>query len=113
MRDGIRRLIAASKGEEVFLRAQAAGISWAVIRAPEENYDITHYRQRDFWRGVEHPEIGRAIPYPRGPFMSDALGIEPRARAPHLGEHTAQVLERDLGLDAARIAALTAAGVAR
>ena len=113
VRDGIRRLIAASKGEEVFLRAQAAGISWAVIRAPEENYDIAHYQQRDFWRTVEHPEIGRAIPYPRGPFMSDALGIEPRARAPHLGEHTAQVLERDLGLDAARIAALTAAGVAR
>ncbi len=113
VRDGIRRLIAASKGEEVFQRAQSYGISWAVIRAPEENYDIPHYQQRDFWRTVEHPEIGRAIPYPRGPFMSDALGIEPRGRAPHLGEHTAQVLERDLGLDDAQIAALIAAGVAR
>ena len=113
VRDGIRRLIAASKGEEVFHRAQSYGISWAVIRAPEENYDIPHYQQRDFWRAVEHPEIGRAIPYPRGPYMSDQLGIAPRGRAPHLGEHTRHVLEGDLGLPAAQIAALAAAGVIR
>jgi crotonobetainyl-CoA:carnitine CoA-transferase CaiB-like acyl-CoA transferase len=113
VRDGIRRLIAASKGEEVFHRAQSYGISWALIRAPEENYDIPHYQQRDFWRPVEHPEIGRAIPYPRGPFMSDQLQLEPRGRAPHLGEHTAEVLERDLGLRPAQIAALAAAGVVR
>ena len=49
-----------------------------MIRAPEENYDIPHYQQRNFWRDVEHPEIGRAIPYPRGPWLSDELGIEPR-----------------------------------
>jgi crotonobetainyl-CoA:carnitine CoA-transferase CaiB-like acyl-CoA transferase len=113
VREGIRRLIAASKGEEVFLRAQSYGISWAVIRAPEENYDIAHYQQRNFWRSVEQPEIDRAIPYPRGPYMCDALGIEPRGRAPHLGEHTNEVFERDLGLLAAQIAALAAAGVIR
>src|SRR2546426_11819120 len=65
-------------------RAQASGISWAVIRAPEENYDLPHYQQRNFWRAVEQPEIGRAIPYPRGPFMAEELQIEPRRRAPHL-----------------------------
>jgi len=113
VREGIRRLIAASKGGEVFARAQASGISWAVIRAPEENYDLPHYQQRTFWRDVEQPEIGRVIPYPRGPFMAAELGIEPRRRAPHLGEHTTQVLERDLGLDPKEIAALAAAGVVR
>lgn len=113
MRDAIRRLIAASKGEEIFHRAQSSGISWGVIRAPEENYDVPHYRQRDFWRDVEHPEIGRAIPYPRGPYMSDRLHIEPRGRAPRLGEHTLQVLGSDLGLRGQEIAALVAAGVAR
>ena len=53
------------------------------------------------------------IPYPRGPYVSDELRIEPRGRAPHLGEHTTQVLERDLGLRDAQIAALAAAGVLR
>jgi benzylsuccinate CoA-transferase BbsE subunit len=113
IREGIRRLIAASKGEEAFHRAQANGITWAVIRAPEENYEVPHYKERDFWRSVEHSEIGRAIPYPRGPYLADALGIEPRGRAPHLGEHTRQVLEGDLGLREGEIAALTAAGVVR
>jgi len=113
IRDAIRRLIAASKGEEIFHRAQSSGISWGVIRAPEENYDVPHYQQRDFWRDVEHPEIGRAIPYPRGPYMSDRLHIEPRGRAPRLGEHTTQVLGSDLGLRGQEIAALIAAGVAR
>jgi crotonobetainyl-CoA:carnitine CoA-transferase CaiB-like acyl-CoA transferase len=113
VRDGIRRLIAACKGEEVFSRAQSYGISWGLVRAPEENYDVPHYQQRDFWRAVEHPEIGRAIPYPRGPYMSAELGIAPRGRAPHLGEHTRRVLEGDLDLPAARIAALAAAGVIR
>ena len=111
--DGMRRLIAACKGEEVFTRAQSYGISWGLVRAPEENYDVAHYQQRDFWRDVEHPAIGRAIRYPRGPFMCDALGIAPRGRAPHLGEHTRLVLEGDLGLPAVQVDALAAAGVVR
>lgn len=113
IRDGIRRLLAASKGEEAFHRAQSYGITWAVIRAPEENYDAAQYKEREFWRSVEHPEIGRSIPYPRGPYLSDQLQIEPRGRAPHLGEHTNEVLERDLGLRHDEIAALAAAGVLR
>src|SRR5262249_5818315 len=48
VRDGIRRLIAACKGEEVFHRAQSYGISWGLVRAPEENYDVAHYRERGF-----------------------------------------------------------------
>ena len=113
IRDGIRRLIAASNGEECFHRAQSSGISWAVIHAAEENYDIPHYQQRDYWRSVEHPQIGRAIPYPRGPIACDALQLEPRGRAPNLGEHTRQVLAHDLGLPEDQIAALTAAGAIR
>ena len=113
VRGAIARLIAASKGEECFHRAQSYGISWGLVYAVEENYDIPHYQQRDYWRSIEHPEIGRSIPYPRGPFASDELKIEPRGRAPHLGEHTKQILAQDLGLHAEQIAALTVAGAIR
>ena len=113
IRDAIARLIAASNGEECFHRAQSYGISWGLVHAAEENYDIPHYRQRGYWRPVEHPEIGRAIPYPRGPFACDELGIEPRRRAPHLGEHTREVLEQDLGMCGDAIEALTASGAIR
>ena len=110
IRDAIRRLVAVSDAEECFRRAQTSGISWAMIRAAEENYDLPHYQQRDYWRHIEHPQIGRAIPYPRGPFVCEVLQIEPRGRAPYLGEHTRYVLTHDLGLTEQAIAALTAAG---
>jgi crotonobetainyl-CoA:carnitine CoA-transferase CaiB-like acyl-CoA transferase len=113
IRDGIRRLVAATPGEEAFHRAQAMGITWAVINAPEENYSLRHYQEREFWRPVEHPEIGRSIPYPRGPYMSDDLQIEPRGRAPHLGEHTVEVLKEFLNFGDDQIAALAATGVIR
>lgn len=112
IRDSIRRLIAASNAEDCFHRAQNMGISWAMVGGAEENYGLTHYEQRGYWRNIEHPQIGRAIPYPRGPFACDALGTEPRGRAPNLGEHTLQVLTQDLGLNAQAITALAAAGVA-
>lgn len=113
VRDAIARLIAASNGEECFHRAQSYGISWGLVHAAEENYDIPHYRQRDYWRTIEQPQIGRGIPFPRGPFACDALGIEPRGRAPHLGEHTQDVLAHDLGLSTEAIDALRASGVVR
>jgi crotonobetainyl-CoA:carnitine CoA-transferase CaiB-like acyl-CoA transferase len=113
VRDAIGRLIAASNGEECFHRAQSYGISWGLVHAAEENYDIPHYQQRNYWRPIEHPEIGRAIPYPRGPVACDEIGIEPRRRAPHLGEHTRQVLQGDLGMNEKEIAVLTATGAIR
>ena len=113
IRDAVARLIAASSGEECFHRAQSYGISWGLVHAAEENYEIPHYRQRNYWRSIEHPEIGRAIPYPRGPVACDAIGIEPRRRAPSLGEHTRQVLQQDLGLSSQDIASLTAVGAIR
>jgi crotonobetainyl-CoA:carnitine CoA-transferase CaiB-like acyl-CoA transferase len=47
---------------------------------------------REFFRGVDHPELGREIEYP-GPFVRASAG-EPRIRRrpPLLGEHTAEVL---------------------
>lgn len=113
IRDAVARLIAASDGEECFHRAQANGISWGLVHAAEENYDVAHYQQRDYWREIEHPEIGRAIPYPRGPFDCDALGIEPRGRAPHLGANTDSILTQDLGLSAEAISVLRDSGAIR
>lgn len=111
IREGLIRLVNAVPAEEAFRRGQAIGLPWGAIRAPEENYDLPHYQQRNNWIPVQHDEIGQQVLYPRGFFACEELDVRPRARAPHLGEHTSAVLSRDLGLGDGEIAALTTTGV--
>ncbi len=111
--EGIIRLLSKVTSEEAFNRGQALGMAWAVIRAAEENMDLEHYKQRDYWQPIEQPEIGRTILYPRALHTNDLLGTRPKHRAPHVGEHTATILKNDLGVDDARIEALTKTGVVR
>ena len=111
--DGIKRLIATETAEQVFLRGQGMGLPWVDIRRPEENLTKDHYKERGFWVDVQHEEIGKAVPYPKGFFLSDELGMSPARRAPHLGEHTSSILTTDLGLTAAQVEILTTTGVAR
>lgn len=110
---GLTRLLANVPAHEAFLRAQSIGLAWTVVRAPEENLEFEHYKERDFWTSVEHSEIGKAILYPRGFFGGDELGQRPERRAPHLGEHTHAVLKADLGMDDAQVDVLARTGVIR
>ena len=57
-----------------------------------ETAESAQLAAREFWREIEHPELGRSIRYP-GPF-AHATESPPRvsSRAPRIGEHTAEVL---------------------
>jgi crotonobetainyl-CoA:carnitine CoA-transferase CaiB-like acyl-CoA transferase len=49
-------------------------------------------KAREFWRKIDHPELGREVTYP-GPFAKlSQTPIQYRRRAPLLGEHTEEVL---------------------
>lgn len=111
--DGIKRLVATETAEQVFLRGQGMGLPWVDIRRPEENFGKDHYTERGFWVDVEHDEIGKSVPYPKGFYLSDELGMSPARRAPHLGEHTTSILTNDLGLSAEQVEILKTTGVAR
>ena len=108
----VSSLLGKVTAQEAFERAQSIGLTWGVIRSPEENLDIHHFAERGFWRDVEQPEIGKSLPYPRGFWKSDGLDVSPDGRAPHLGEHTHAILH-ELDYDDAQISALTTTGVAR
>jgi crotonobetainyl-CoA:carnitine CoA-transferase CaiB-like acyl-CoA transferase len=73
---------------------------------------ITHpyFTAREMVRRVPDSVLGE-VTIPGFPFKFGALPELPDLRAPVLGEHNAQVLRERLGLDAARIDALTASGV--
>lgn len=73
--------------------AQERGLMWAPLRQPHESLDDPHWQARGSHAWIEHPELGRALPYPAGKWLGTATRWQAARRAPRLGEHTAQVLE--------------------
>jgi len=106
----IDTLVASLTAEEVFHRAQAKGLLWASVRVPEENLDDPHFQARGTFQLIHQPELGRALSYPVSVATDGRQRVTAFERgAPHLGEHTQEVLSQ-VGYSDADISALTAAG---
>ena len=107
----IDTLVASMTAEEVFHRAQAKGLLWASVRYPEENIDDPHFQARGTFQSIRQPGLDRDLSYP----VSVATDGKQRVtafqrRAPHLGEHTREVLKQ-AGFSDAEINALAAQSV--
>jgi crotonobetainyl-CoA:carnitine CoA-transferase CaiB-like acyl-CoA transferase len=106
----IDRLVASMTAEEVFHRAQAKGLLWASVRAPEENLADPHFQARGTFQAIDRPEIDRPLYYPASVATNGSERLTTFERgAPHLGEHNNEVLTQ-LGLSDADIRTLTEAG---
>ncbi len=106
----IDTLVASLTAEEVFHRAQAKGLLWASVRYPEENLDDPHFQARGTFQRIHQPELGRALSYPVSVATDGRQRVTAFERgAPHLGEHTQEVLSQ-VGCSDADISALTAEG---
>jgi crotonobetainyl-CoA:carnitine CoA-transferase CaiB-like acyl-CoA transferase len=78
--------------EEFFRGGQTRGLACGVVAAPEEAFESEHFVARGFPVEVEHEDLGRAYRYPGAPFLMTASPWRIARRAPHLGEHDADVL---------------------
>ncbi|MFV0298077.1 MAG: CaiB/BaiF CoA transferase family protein [Hyphomicrobiaceae bacterium] len=96
--DLVANFIASLPAEEVYHAAQQRGFTWATVRAPEDLLEDGHLKDRDFWKDVEHPELGRSFVYPGEAAIYNGTPWMISRRAPLLGEHTAEVL-RDAGIE--------------
>jgi crotonobetainyl-CoA:carnitine CoA-transferase CaiB-like acyl-CoA transferase len=106
----IDKLVASMTAEEVFHRAQAKGLLWASVRAPEENLADPHFQARGTFQSIDRPEIGRPLYYPASVATNGSERLTTFERgAPHFGEHTHEVLSQ-LGLSDVEINALAEAG---
>ncbi len=106
----IDTLVASMTAEEVFHRAQAKGLLWASVRFPEENIDDPHFQSRGTFQSIHQPELGRDLAYPVSVATDGRQRVTAFQRgAPHLGEHTQEVL-RQVGYNDAEINALAAQG---
>jgi crotonobetainyl-CoA:carnitine CoA-transferase CaiB-like acyl-CoA transferase len=81
------------------------GLTWGAVRAPEDWIDDPHARARGFIAEVEHPGLGRTLPYPGAPFDAHDTPFRIRRRAPLVGEDTDDVLA-GLGLSPSELASL-------
>jgi crotonobetainyl-CoA:carnitine CoA-transferase CaiB-like acyl-CoA transferase len=77
--------------EEAYHDGQARGLPIGIAYAPDDLFHDAHLRGREFFVTVEHEDVPPAE-YPGAPIRYSTYDPVPVARAPRLGEHTAQVL---------------------
>lgn len=95
---------------DVLARAQENNVLAGAINTIADLFTNPHFRARDPWDRVDHPETG-PLPYPAGPFRMAATPRRTGGRAPLLGEHTVRVLAGELGVERSDLARLAALGV--
>jgi benzylsuccinate CoA-transferase BbsE subunit len=76
--------------------AQLRRIPYAAVRAPEALLGDPQLAARGFFVPLEHPGLGRSVPYPGAPFRLTDAPWQLR-RPPELGEHARAVLSEWLG----------------
>jgi crotonobetainyl-CoA:carnitine CoA-transferase CaiB-like acyl-CoA transferase len=105
----VRALIATRRRDEWLALLDRAGVPAGAIRSVAEVCDGDALAGRDMIATMAHPSAGpvRTI---KSAMQLSATPLDGYAAPPRLGEHTAAVLARVLGLSAAEIAALATAG---
>jgi benzylsuccinate CoA-transferase BbsE subunit/naphthyl-2-methylsuccinate CoA transferase subunit len=67
---------------------------------------------REYWKQVEHAELGDTITYPGWPVKwTEAHPYKPQRRAPLVGEHNREIYQKEMGLSSAELVLLKARGV--
>jgi benzylsuccinate CoA-transferase BbsE subunit len=77
--------------EEFFLGAQRRGLAVGAVWSPEEALTNEHFVARGFPVPIEDDDAGRTITYPGAPFIAPNSPWWISRRAPHVGEHQAEV----------------------
>ena len=70
---------------------QELGLTWAPIRKPEENLADEHWRSRETFFEVEHPDLGQTFTYVGAKWYCPEVPWARGPRAPLLGEHDTEI----------------------
>ena len=96
--DVVAPIFASRTKAELYIAANRHGFALYPHATVAETATNAQLEARDFWREIEHPELGRSIRYP-GPFAQATLTPPAlRRRAPQIGEHNTEIMAE---LDAA------------
>jgi crotonobetainyl-CoA:carnitine CoA-transferase CaiB-like acyl-CoA transferase len=96
--------------DEIVARLLAAGVTCGPVWDSAEIDGLSEIVEAAFFTTLVHPAVG-PVTYPGTGLRSPDLSFDPERPAPMVGQHTAEVLDELLGLDADERARLAAAGV--
>ena len=74
--------------------AQGMGLMWAPLMKPHENLDVDHWKVRETFSKLEHPELGKSFDYVTSKWISTGTEWNRGRRAPLLNEDGEAVFER-------------------
>ena len=97
--------------EDAFHGGQQRDFPWGAIRSMDEIVGDDHLQDRGFFTQVEHPELGRTFTYPGGAAIYNGSPWRVSRRPPLVGEHNAEILQRELGLTTGQMLLLAEGGV--
>ena len=104
-------LFSAKTKKELFEQVLSRGFLLAPLFTTQDIVEDEHFRAREVWQTVDHPEVSDKIVYPSAPFKTTGDAIRIRRRAPLIGEHNDEIFQGELGLSRSQITALKEAGV--
>ena len=109
--DIIGKFFKAHTKMELYNGALERRIQLTPLLTPKDQHDFPQFAARDFWREVDHPELGTKITYPGGFVkLSDAeCGI--RFRAPLIGEHNEEIYMKEMGMSTGELVILKQRGI--
>jgi crotonobetainyl-CoA:carnitine CoA-transferase CaiB-like acyl-CoA transferase len=111
MEPQFERFFLSHSKEELFSAALADGHFIAPVYTAEDILKSPHFKARDFWIQVEHPELGESLAYPGAPFSCNEQHYTIYRRAPLIGEHNREVFCEEMGLAADELVMLKAGGI--
>lgn len=91
-REALKLIATKVSAQEFFIGCQNAGLAVGAINSPEEAFEDEHFKARGFQVPVHHDDFDRTVTYPGAPYKLPASPWAISRRAPHLGEHTDEVL---------------------
>jgi len=77
--------------KELLAGAVPRGVSIGPLSSMEDLLTDACLKERNFWKEIEHPELGATITYPREFVKSTEVDCSTRFRAPLIGEHNGEV----------------------
>jgi benzylsuccinate CoA-transferase BbsE subunit/naphthyl-2-methylsuccinate CoA transferase subunit len=109
--DSLIRFFANKTKAEIYEEALRRRIILYPASTTEDLADNTQLREREFYVGIEHPELDETVTYVGAPYKMTETPWSISRRAPLIGEHNEEILGNELGFAEEEMRLLKEAGV--